>query len=152
MKFGVIYDIEGDPIIADDRPPQAQLEAGLWEQTEEGKSEEHENWEQEKWCALLEDDQFRAFLKDAFLDLDGEGTALGPPTPEGYSYQPMPAFVFRFADHECERVAYVTPYPMPGEDIPGVDTFKRLPLFGGLPFDKQDLRHIGRHLQASYAR
>ena len=32
MKFGVIYDIEGDPIIDSDRPPQAQLEAKLWEQ------------------------------------------------------------------------------------------------------------------------
>ena len=151
MKFGVIYDIEGDPLMASDRPPQDQLEAMVWEQTENGKSEEHDGWEHEKWCGLLEDDQFRALLRHAFLDFEGEGTSLGAPAPDGLTYQPMPAFVFRYADHECERVAYVTPYPMPGEEIPGVDTFKRLPLFGGQAFDKHDLQHIGRHLRAVYA-
>lgn len=150
MKFGVIFDVEGDPLMDCDRPPQDQLEAKLWDQTEEGKSDEHDGWEQEKWCALLEDDQFREFLTHAFLELEGEGTSLGAPTPDGLTYQPMPAFVFRFADDECERVAYVTPYPMPGEDIPGVDTFKRLPLFGGKPFDKHDLGNVGRHLRAVY--
>ena len=149
MQYGIIFEVNAVCIQDTDRPPQEQIEAGLWEQTEDGKSEEHDDWDHEKWAALLEtDEQFQEFMNHVCLHFDGEGDALGAPMPSGGNLGFTPAFVFTHTDDdgEAELEAYVTPYPMPGEDIPGVNTFKRLPLFGNTPFNGRDVKRIGRHL------
>lgn len=151
MKYGIILLVESEDMLPDEvfsvgtQIPREQ--ETLWEMTEDGESDEHDGWHFEKWCGLLDELEFRQFLSMASVHYDGDGTALGCPTPSGTEFGDLPALCYRCGNEGEEITAYVVPYPMPGEEIRGLDTCKRLLLFGGKPFDDQDWQKIKQHLR-----
>lgn len=129
MKFGIILEAnvlrDGWPSFLE--PPQC----GEWDQTEGDESwdynylaEESEpddpasspwyNGHHRKWCALLDKDEFLAFIDEWCLSFEADTMgALGGPTPDGYTLGWMPALAFGLSDTDCWVSAYVTPYPEP---------------------------------------
>ena len=115
MKFSVIYSVDvcEDVDVADFAPPDLDL----WNQTEGDDQYEYgylegcwENGSHRKWCAMLDREQFDAFVEHCGLfaeDCETMGS-IGAP---GFGFGWAPAISFN-ADHEdCIANAYVTPLP-----------------------------------------
>ena len=148
MKYGIILDIDAEVITDHELPPKNQMDR--WQVSEDGKSEEHKGWQHRKLYALLESDgELQELISHLVVHYDGEGYLLGAPTPTGFNMGDSPSMVFTYQDGEAEISVNVTPYPMPGENIPGVNTFKRLPLFGNRPFNERDTTRIFHHVAHS---
>lgn len=134
MIFSVIYSVDfecNDPIrhdTDDDKPcdhvethmdfeaaspPQDQLDADLWQKTEGDEEYDIGIWEaghHRKWCALLDKEQFMAFIEQCCLCAEDveTGGSLGAP---GLGYGCSPAISFDCEAYSYYGNAYVTPIP-----------------------------------------
>ena len=115
MQFSVIYsiDVPEDVDVADFAPPDLDL----WDQTEGDESYEYgylegqwENGSHRKWCAMLDRDQFDAFVEHCGLFAERCQTmgSIGAP---GFGFGWAPAISFNGDHEDCIANAYVTPVP-----------------------------------------
>ena len=113
MQFSVIYsvDVPEDVDVADFAPPDLHL----WDQTEGNDQYEYsylegqwENGTHRKWFAILEREQFDAFVEHCGLYAESTATmgSLGAP---GFGFGWAPAISFNGGDQDSIQNAYVTP-------------------------------------------
>jgi len=116
MQFSVIYsvDIPENININDFAPPNVDE---LWDETEDDDQYEYgylegrwENGSHRKWCAILEREQFDAFVERCGLFAEDVQTmgSLGAP---GFGFGWAPAVSFTSDDPDAIQNAYVTPLP-----------------------------------------
>jgi hypothetical protein len=115
MEFSVIYSIDcpREVGIGQYNPPGKQRR--LWQLTEDDRHFEYGYLEgrwtkgkHRKWCAILNRDQFQAFLDHTNLFVEDVATmgSIGAP---GCGFGWAPAFSFRTDDPDAIQNAYVTP-------------------------------------------
>ena len=115
MLFSIIYsaDVPGNVDISDYAPPNLDV----WEETEDDDQYEYgylegrwENGHHRKWCAVLDREQFDAFVEHCGLAAENVQTmgSLGAP---GYGLGCSPAISFTSGDPDAIQSAYVTPLP-----------------------------------------
>lgn len=116
MQFSVIYsvDVPKGVSIKDYTPPQVRK---LWDKTEGDEQYEYDylegNWTKgrhRKWVAILNREQFDAFIEKVGLYAEGTETmgSIGAP---GFGFGWSPAISFTSDDREAILNAYVTPLP-----------------------------------------
>jgi hypothetical protein len=114
MLFSIIYsvDVPEDLDIDNYAPPQADE---LWDMTEDGRTEyayldgDWTNGTHQKWCAILDRDQFDKFVRTCGLSADSTET-MGSIGALGSGYW-APAINFDAGHSDCIANAYVTPLP-----------------------------------------
>lgn len=115
MLFSVIYSVDcpGDEDLSRFAPP----DLSLWDETEDDDQYEYgylegcwEDGHHRKWCALLNRDQFDAFIEHVGLSAEDVETmgSLGAP---GFGFGWAPAISFSSDDPDAIQSAYVTPVP-----------------------------------------
>lgn len=119
MRFSVIYDFDCPKTerVETFNPPRSQRRRGLWQCTEGDEQRGYDYLEgvwagckHRKWCALLDQDDFDAFVAHLGLvceDVETMGS-LGAP---GFGLGWAPALSFRADRDDAIAGAYVTPVP-----------------------------------------
>ncbi len=115
MQFSVIYsvDVPADTDVLDFAPPNV----ADWDETEDDDQYEFgylegcwEGGHHRKWCAILDREQFEAFIDHCGLAAERTETmgSLGAP---GFGFGWAPAISFNSDDPDAILNAYVTPIP-----------------------------------------
>lgn len=115
MQFSIIYSVDCPEDENIDRYAPPDLD--LWDQTEGDESYEYsylegcwEHGSHRKWCAILDREQFDAFVDHCGLFAESTETmgSLGAP---GFGFGWAPAISFTSHDSDAIQSAYVTPLP-----------------------------------------
>jgi hypothetical protein len=122
LLYSVIYGCDVQRNVKLVAPTKDQIH--LWQCTERnggpngeqmgwGQSDEWGNWKRgrhRKYCAILDQEQFDAFILHADLHASGVETcgSLGAP---GLGFGVSPAIAFEKFEDDCFQQAYVTPFP-----------------------------------------
>jgi hypothetical protein len=116
MQFSVIYsaDVPNDIDVLDYAPPHLEE---LWDETENDEEFGYgylegiwEGGHHRKWCAILDREQFEAFVDRCGLTAESTETMGSLGTP-GFGFGWSPAISFNSDDPDAIQSAYVTPMP-----------------------------------------